>query len=242
MLELIVRDYFSAYRWEHIKEDGKLNAIWYLLYCMIIVPLMMGLSFGRHGYVKCLLVAIPAVWIGLSASLHSMRLPKIMFLCPMDYKMRRQYIIIAFWFRMCFHTAIGALGGIATMLVGGDALTAIAIIINNAIFSFYCSGMNVNGVEKKIASKRGIIETTGFIFTLLLVINYGAIVEAGGLLKQKLWEQVLVGIAVVIQLLLTRKYATYWQSAVAAATDYEIMENFKTPLTKRVNNPKGRRL
>lgn len=232
MIRNISREYWKAYRWENLKQKGSFSGIFFLIYFLFILPMILG-HFEDYRFEIIAPLAIPAFWIVISAALHPMRLPKLLFLCPMDQNERRKYVVTAFWYRMCLHTIFVIVGAVIMFLLKKDIISTVVVIFNGIILSFYCNGLNINGLGRTamdgkryldLESKQGLNEGFGVVISIFLLYLYGEIIDSGGFLEQKLWELVVIGILIMIQLMLTIHYATYWNGAVERATNYEMVE------------------
>ena len=96
MTQWVIKDYFNRLRWGSIKKSFQLGSGWIFFYFMIIIPLISGYYESRNVMLSYLLVMGPLQFCMFSSTLHSMALPKIMYLCPMDMESRRKYLMASY--------------------------------------------------------------------------------------------------------------------------------------------------
>ena len=90
-MKLIIRDYVAAFYPAKIKEQYKSGGWWLFLYFLTIVPALAGFFEKKEYTLMYYLVCLPILYCMFSAPLHPMRPPKMMFLCPMNSNMRKEY-------------------------------------------------------------------------------------------------------------------------------------------------------
>lgn len=230
MMKYIIKDYFVAFRWGKIKESYKSGGWWMYFYLLTLLPAITGF-YDRAKDAACyLLVGVPIVFCLFSAPLHPMRLPKIMYLCPMDEKARRSYIEKSGYFRMAFSVLLGIIGALV-LIVGGmcDWICGVGLVFNMVVLALFSCGINANGYGTTDANgnrtfdtsdARGVLEMWGIIITLISSLGYVAMLAWETTVA--VWVKgIFIGVAVLIQLPIFLKYLTYWEGAVERAMNYE---------------------
>ncbi len=243
MTTLALQNYLKAFKWQNIKESYH-NGGWFtLIYILIFLPLIMALNYEENGlYVDIIifLIIFPFVFSMFSAGLFPMRLPKLMYLCPMSKEMRKDYILKACMIRTLVPISMTVLILILLLMLGAtDWISAIGIFINHTIFAvFFGSGINMNGYgsinEKGVRSIPmdsflSVMEAVILFFGLMICCGHGACspVSANPILKL-----LLIGASLVIPLPATISYLKYWPSAVENALSYENCLKKPTKLKK----------
>lgn len=136
MTKKIIREYFEAFRWERLKAIYKNWRWWPYLYMLFVFPSIAHVYENRNGMLIFYLIMVPFLYCVLSASLHGMILPKIMYLCPMGWDKRKEYITKTCIFRTMIPIMIGLLCTVALVLTGAcDGILGVAIFLNQAIAS-----------------------------------------------------------------------------------------------------------
>ena len=87
---------------------------------------------------RYLVLAVPMAWCTIESMLSPIRMPKLLFLCPMDKAMRKGYIQGSFLFRVVIHSALGVLGAVLSMALGNDWLGAMGVSLNIFLYSLLC--------------------------------------------------------------------------------------------------------
>ena len=243
MMTLALHNYIRAFKWQNIKETYH-NGGWFtLIYILIFLPLIMAINYGENGpHVDIVLFSIifPLVFSMFTAGLYPMRLPKLMYLCPMNKEMRKDYILKACMIRTLVPISITVLILILLLILDAtDWISAIGIFINHTIFAvFFGSGINMNGYgsfdEKggrsiPMDSFLSIMEAAIIFFCLMISCGHGACspVSANPILKL-----LLIGTTLLIPLPATISYLKYWPSAVENALSYENCLKKPTKLKK----------
>ena len=150
MTKRVLRDYFAAFRWQKIKESQKKGAWWTGIYFLSMCPALLQAFDNLASILLYYLIAIPLVFAMYVPTIHNMRLPKIMYLCPLNMEQRREYIIKSCAVRIIASLLINIIGVIILLACGiCDWLMAISIFLNLALLSVEIgSGININGYGK----------------------------------------------------------------------------------------------
>lgn len=228
MMRQVIRDYFTAFRWQKIKETYKYNNWWLFIYSLTFLP--MGAQ-TKESALTYLLILIPFLFCMFSASLHPMFLPKIMYLCPMSTSTRREYVVKSGFFQISVSVAVGTLGVLGLLICGiSDWISGAGIWLNHAIFSvFLGSGANPRGYGKisetgqrvvDMDSKQGILEFFNILIAILLSTAY--IFMLSWDTSPAWWVKwIFIGISIFIQLPFTLNYLKYWPKTVDEIMLYE---------------------
>lgn len=93
MTKNILQEYFAAFRWGRIRECYKGNNLWFFIYSITFLPFsLMGVNRSKENLAVYFLLMLPVLFHLLVLPLHPVRLPKIMYLCPMSREERRNYL------------------------------------------------------------------------------------------------------------------------------------------------------
>lgn len=228
MFKWIVRDYFAAFRWGNIKEAMKNGGVFLIIYWGCLLPSIAGFIERKEYLLTYVLIIVPTAFTALSGKLHSMNLSKVMYLCPIGRKERREYIVKSCYFRIGLTAMVSILAVLILVCVGlCDWVTSIGLMFNGIVFALLMCG-----IEKKKSitekepyppiemNRQGVIEVVDVFFTL--ISSYGIACLLCWDTPVSWWvKYIFLGIALVVQLPLTIAYLTYWKKAVEEATDYE---------------------
>lgn len=230
MMNLALRNYIRAFKWQNIKEKFH-NGGWFsLFYVMIMLPVLLsGYDVKSNTSILCLLIMLPNIFAMTTAILFPAILPKMMYLCPMSKEMRKDYLIKAALIRTTVPILLSILV-ILIMLFNGltDGMSAFGILLNNTIFAIFLgAGININGYGKiaenglrslEIENSFSFCEFLVVIVTLLLSAGYAAVV----LQTDPLWVRlVFIGVTLAVNLPATINYFKYWPSAIENSLSYE---------------------
>lgn len=229
MIRMIARGYFTMLR--SGREDGSrwIGNFW-IAYCLILFPLMLGYYDTPTRAVIYIAAALLFVWCMYTSDRCSLRLPGMLFLCPMDEKMRRSYVRKSCLFQVFLNASLGAVGAFVTGLLGNDWIGALALAVNLFLLSVVCVGTLPHkhhdrpgraGARYQGEIRRTVVRSVGVGLAILLQIIYADVVLGGGMLCQKRWEQVLTGILQFIFFAVAVKYAAYWRPMQEEAICYE---------------------
>lgn len=223
----IIKDYFAGFKWTNFKTKVA-NFAYLIVYFASILPAVGGFfEKGRYAAIY-LFIAIPLLHVMNSGAIHIMRLPKMLFLVPMNQEMKRQYIVRSALFRICFCAFLGLVFTVPLVLLKiCDLVVAVMLMFNVLMLSMILCGINERydaQAKKKwpeIKSDcRGIIQGVNVFIT---------VISSYGIACMLCWDTyvadwvkwIFVGVAVFVQLPLTIKHMTYWNKAVEKALSYE---------------------
>lgn len=227
MLRWIVRQYLTGYRGEGLQKNQLYMAIFWIPYILIAMPAACGYYNSVPETCCYYTLAIPMGVCFCVAYINPVRMPKMMYLCPLDCSMRRSYIRGACWFRIGFHTSLAVIGALCSLGFGNDWLGALGSAISTFLFSVLCIDMDGLGSPKNTID--GCVENLGKIMVRFMGMVLAFILEeififaakSGGVLAQDRWEQIIIGIMTAIILLLSIRYMTYLKEMQEEALFYE---------------------
>ena len=217
MLGMVARGYFTELK-SYWRREKRWTGIFWVFYCLTILPLMLGYfdSLTRTGVYMA--VAIPFVWFVAQSGACPLRLPGMLFLCPLDETMRRSYVRRSCRFRVGLHTAVGAVGALATRLAGNDWMGTLGLTLN--IFLLSVLGIHTNRGEKK-EIRWTVVRCVGVALGTMLQIVYADVAASGGLQKQARWEQILIAVMQMLLALFAAIYVTWWRAMQEEVILYE---------------------
>lgn len=217
MNKMIARGYWTALRSGRESGSHWMGNFW-VIYCLLLLPLLLGYYDTPTRAGAYLAAMFPFAWGLYTSDRCPLRLPGMLFLCPMDEKMRRSYIRKSCLFQVVLNTSLGAAGAVVTWLLGNDGIGALALTANIFLFSVVCVG---TFSYKQGGTARIVVRGVSTGFAILLQLFYADAALSGGMLCQERWEQVLAGIMQLVFLILAVKYMTYWRPMQEEAICYE---------------------
>ncbi len=123
MWKWVVRDYFAAFRWEKLKESLK-GWGWMLIYFLCLWPALFDVYDSKQGALCYYVISVPFLLAIVSGSLHPIRLPKIMYLCPLTKEERKDYIRYSTIFCVVMNVLLGI---IAVVILLGAKIVGLKI-------------------------------------------------------------------------------------------------------------------
>lgn len=230
MWKWVVRDYFAAFRWEKSKEWLKnSNGWWLIIYFSLMLPVNFNMwSKGLHIGIY-LIVALPFLYGVVSVAVHDKALPKVMYLCPMEQGIRKEYIARSYLFRILMITLFNLVAALLLLIMGMvDTVIACMIVGNGTFWAVSASGLGRQRLEPAVMERlkattpyaMGNMETAlGMVSTLSQI----------GLVCMLYWDTpvawwvkwIFVGVAVVIQLPLAIRLLKNWDMTIERAASYE---------------------
>jgi len=117
MWKWAIKDYFGRFRWQVIREKYKKGGWWVYLYFMTVIPMVGHMFERKEQLLTYYLMNVPILFCIFAASLHSIALPKMMYLCPMSTAMRKKYIKAATIMHICVPMLIGMCGACTLLLL-----------------------------------------------------------------------------------------------------------------------------
>lgn len=230
MRKRVLRDYFATFRWQKIKESHKKGSWWPGIYFLSVCPALLHVFDDYESILLYYLITIPLVFAMFVPTMHNMRLPKLMYLCPLNTEQRREYIVKSGAVRIIMSVLLDLIG-VSILLACGicDWLMAISIFLNLALLSVAIgSGININGYGKITdkgyrvidpKDKKELLEMWVCVVALCTFLaQYGIALHEG---KSLLLRIIAIGLPLVVLLPPTIAYLRFWKQAVADNMTYE---------------------
>ena len=255
MWQHVIRDYFRAYRWNNIKRTWKISqSTGYIVMGIMFLSIVMmtdtyetmidgvmvrkpdfNVFMGQTDTVLFFAYIVPVIFIWLSIMVHPVRLPKMMYLCPMDRKERTEYVYNSFRFRIIFSMMIALVGiGELILFFGFDGIAISALFINDLIFCMLIPSAAVSERNGRSEDKvnnwatediKTILESfitmlgvfSSMAFTVFLT-NQGMSAEA------KVGEVILFVVMLLFEIPMAKGYRKYMKQELDAAICYEEFE------------------
>lgn len=134
------------YKWFKTKTEGGASTGFWLLYLFCILPTVLNMFQEKKRAVIYFSFVGGLVLSMLMGRICPMRLPKIMYLCPMEAKERRQYLVISYVTKIFLVTLLSCVVEVIPYALG--YVTWYAAVM--AVFSIVMAaiGMNVAGGDR----------------------------------------------------------------------------------------------
>lgn len=230
MTERVLRDYFATFRWKKIKESHKVGSWWPGIYFLSMCPALLHAFDDYESILLYYLITIPLVFAMFVPTMHNMKLPKLMYLCPLNTAQRREYIVKSGAIRVMMSVLIDIIG-VSILFACGicDWLMAISIFLNLALLSVAIgSGININGYGKITdqgyrvvdpKNKKELLEMWVCLIALLTFLaQYGIVLYEE---ESLLLRIIAIGLPLVVLLPPTIAYLRFWKQAVTENMTYE---------------------
>lgn len=224
MLKNIVRQYTRAYKWSRLAEQFRqCPQVIYFPIWFLFVMLETLISSSLRERIVFFLVFFPMMHSYFSGVMHSVRLNKMMYLCPMDSVGRRSFIYRFYYFRICFHMGF-ALAGILAMFLFGrpNILPVVGILCNDFVISCLLpwekTGEDQWDITKETLYKVFIVYIAGIcnmILTEALMDREALRGIAEGI------AMLPMGILVLVQIPLCIRYRRFIKVELERAVEYE---------------------
>ena len=91
MLRKVLKDYRDGFRWSRFKETYHFSMLWLYVYLLSLFPVIMDLNEKTDMLARYYAMVLPLLFGMYSLSAIPIRLPKQMFLCPMNEAEREKY-------------------------------------------------------------------------------------------------------------------------------------------------------
>ena len=228
MTKQVVKDYFLAFRWGNFKERVA-NFLYMVVYFSVILPCIAGFfEKWEYALVYCLML-IPTIHMLNSGAIHIMKMPKMMYMVPLTQDMKREYIIKAAMFRICFCSFLGMICTLPLVLLGlCGIITYVIIVYDYVTFALLLCGMNERyGIEERDAWQetksdcRGLIQGIDIVITVFSLFGIACMLCSDVKLFPVVANWLSAIPAILFQLPLTIKHMSYWNTAVEKALSYE---------------------
>ncbi len=211
MMGRIIKDYFGAFRWSNFKTKVA-NLAYMVVYFTSILPVLGGFFEKAEYALIYFMIAIPIIHIMNSSCIHTMKLPKLMYMVPLSQEMKREYIVKSTIFRICFCTGLGVICALPILLLDLCNIVTFFLIIYNALtLALLLCGM----------TERSSIKVVNMCVTFISIFLIACMLCMDVKLMTKEVPLLFLIPAVLIQLPLTIKHMSYWNTAVDKAMSYE---------------------
>lgn len=108
MLRKVLEDYRDGFRWSRFKETYHFSMLWMYLYLLCFFPIILDMNEKTELLARYYAMALPLLFGVYSLSAIPIRLPKQMFLCPMNEAEREKYAKTLFVVRLLGPVLFGA--------------------------------------------------------------------------------------------------------------------------------------
>ena len=241
MTKNAVRNYFVSFKFGNIKNKynkswgSVVNLLW-VIYFFLAMPAFVGFFDNKDYAITYFCIVTPVFFWIFASAIHPIKLPKIMFICPMKEQERRDYIVKSWIFHVIISMVIGVIGVTILMILGlCDGICFAGLMLNVVISShsvnglFYEHNQDKNSVEylavTEMYKMKGVIENDGaqtalIILMWLLAYCYGAILcWDTPVLRGVKWGFLIIEIIIEVPLFV--KIMKKWTACVNRAVSYE---------------------
>ncbi|MBQ7934480.1 MAG: hypothetical protein IJ327_06835 [Lachnospiraceae bacterium] len=229
MGEMIIRDYFRAFRWSKFKDVFWQGGFW-IIYMGVIFPFCGGFTEKGEYYVTFQMIFLPCLFGFISCSLHPMELPKAMFLCPMSNGQRRDYVVQSCIFRICFTGSVGLLFTLGMIGLGlCDVVSGVALLGNYICLALLLCGFNERKGRTEEERNRSLLEHAGLRSGVEIADALCIILCSFGIACVLCWDTtpapwvkwVFLAVVLLVECPLTAYFMKGWKAAVERAVSYE---------------------
>lgn len=213
------REYWRAFRIDNLKRMWKSDKeSWFAPFYLMIYPLAFANSASegnaKENILLYITLVIPMVFVIFSEVIHPVRLPKIMYLCPMTDESRREMIRKGYYFRVCLHWGIQMLGLLMVIMYRGfDPVIVPEFAINSLLLS-----MLITSGKKWAKSYQGIVAVVAIFSNIIMA---SSLVDRDDSLLLKL---LMLGLIIAIQLPFMRLSWIYIRCELEDAVYYEAVQ------------------
>lgn len=212
----IIQDYFAMFRIGNLRKNNLANKLSF--FSLYFIGMTLCWPFLAHTQISWRVIAVqfavfvPIVFSYFSVLAHPIRLPKMMYLCPMQPDERRKYIYGSYYFRIGVHMLPGVLGVcIAVVYSYCDIFSVIEMFLN-----YLMVALLINREQK--AGGMVIGEIIFVIAILSCVIQVGIIADAEPDMGMK---AVLFAVFCLVQLPLEIRHLKSAEKQLQAAVSFE---------------------
>lgn len=227
MWKRVIRDYFAAFRWGKLKAGTEAGNWWMSIQFLFVLPVIWKMYEREGAWLQYYLVVVPLLFISFVLSLYPAVLPKIMYLCPVSPKERREYMnksrIVRIVIPMCLSligvVIMGSLGNCHWILM-------LAVYTNHLFFAIFAASVTQYGTLDANGKRVIDMDTkVGILQGCMLVIAIiTAFIQAGfawdGNTGWVAWV-LLCGIPTAIELPIVIWFCRHWPEAAEKAMLYE---------------------
>ena len=224
MVKRALHDYALGFRWRNLVQLYKKSMlfVWILLFNFLNTVNSL-LDESTSGTIVYLVWSTIFLFGLIGMTLSPLKLPKVMFLSPMNEQERKQYIQISFWVQILIPTLIGSVIGMFLLIFRVvKSYIVILSLINLLICFIFCAvepkGFNQNECIKQSVKSR--------VFSIV-----GVILSMGIELSLVFWEKrlgqewnichIAIGVAIVTVGIMTAIYLKKLPKRLEIYTVYE---------------------
>ena len=189
MLKKVWLDYLEGFRWSKIKAFYNFSRAWIFIYMLTMLPVIVQNNHEEIVLTEYYLTVIPLLLGIHTMAIIPLRLPKQMYLCPMEMRERQQYLKQMFWVRLIIPVLFGAVVHVAGVMigrfdwgyVGKQIFGLVSIMISGSITFYPGSTMDRDNdkekehfTDKRLSGLKTIGLTgqvTSLIYVLLLIFQ-----------------------------------------------------------------------
>lgn len=242
MFKKVIHDYLGYLRWGNIRRVySNIGTWWIYPYMLTIFPLLTDID-ESSGLAAYYILIIPLLFAIMTLSVVPMKLPKQMFLCPMEEQERRKYIHELFAVRLLVPFFAGTIGSFVVLVMKKghplilclEILALVSLLLCGSITSWEGSvwSSEESGNVKRVKDERlkglFVINILGLIGSVIILIANTTMTEDVAALT--MGDGIYIGISTVILVVLDILVVRYYPVIVELAVDYErTMKLEKTP-------------
>lgn len=244
MWKMVISEYFRSFTWGNIKENGVYRTFSFFMVYLWTNPIIYGV-FGdketwgtKEELVVWFCVLLPIVFGNLSTACFQAGLTKMMYLCPMNAEMRKEYLNKKCMVRITAPAIMSLFSGIVYMCMGGYPLYALAMVCNHGALHI-CAACDTNAygwgtLDDKgnyvmdQDSARGFMEVFIRITVYIIALVHTSVLPGERSLVTSLW---MLGIALAAEIPMVIWFVKHWPEYVEKELYFET--------TDRICNWKG---
>lgn len=223
MAKYIIRDFFSAFHINNIKQNKTSFACIYLTVYIICISIFSNRGWSdRQIAWRNILVEnalfLPMIFSLCSVLAHPVQLAKMMYLCPMSPGERRTYIYGSYCFRIGVHMLV-SIAGLCIVVANAycDVFSMIQILINDALVAVMLN----HGQQAGDRGSAVVIEEILFLTALLSnAVQFGIVYDG---MPDRWIQLVLFFLFCLVQMPLEVRYVKYIRRELRRAVYYEAM-------------------
>ena len=157
MLRKVLEEYRDGFRWNRFKETYHFSMLWMYVYLLCFFPVIIDMNEKPELIPRYYAMALPLLFGIYSLSAIPIRLPKQMFLCPMNEAEREKYAKMLFVIRLLGPVLFGLVtysiaaiaGWLDVRLLGFEFLGLVSMMICGSITSWPGSTWERSDTKRK---------------------------------------------------------------------------------------------
>lgn len=231
MLKRAICDYLGYLNWENVKKvHSNFNSWWMYIYMLTLFPIIMDVD-ENGGLGIYYAVIIPILFGIMTLTIVPIKLPKQMFLCPMQEKERKKYVHELFAVRLLVPLILEIIGStiaigsekVSPLMMAEEVFALISLMLCCSITSWEgCVwSREENGKVKRVKDERvkGLytINILGMCISLFVFIINIVMIDDTVTIVFGIFMGFVAGIMLILDILVLR----YYPIIVEFSTDYE---------------------